>query len=553
MARKRKPATEWTRTNADARAVASGHYFDESAAERVRTFAREFCRHGQGQWAGQPFVLQDWQWHDVVAPLFGWKRPDGSRRFRRAHVEVSKKNGKSSLASALSLYLLIADDEPGAVVGNVAVDREQASIVFDAALSMVRQSPELSRALDLVPSRKTILHPSSGSKYLALSADVASKEGLNLSGLIRDELHRWPSSDMSNTLQYAGAARRQPLDITITTAGVYDPAGVGWQQHEYARQVLDGTIEDTSFFAYIRAADPAADWTDPQTWRAANPSLGVTVTLDELAEQCRAAQHSVGLENAFRRYRLNQWTQSVERWVSLATFDASAGHPIDEAAYVGRKFYGAIDLGAVSDFSAFGLLFGCPHNPAAVDFMLRVFAPETAVREGRNMYLYQQWQREGYLTVTPGPITDEEMLMRTVIADARRFGCHGVTIDRLFQGLRLSQDLAAAGLDVAPCGMGFMSMGPLVDALEQRIVAGTFHHGGHPILRHAIDSVEMVVDAAGSRKPSRSDRSKKIDALIAALLAIDRFLRQPLAPPEPLFQCFTLGGRTDPWRPLVRS
>ncbi len=124
----------------------------------MRTFAREFCRHSQGRWAGQPFELQPWQLDDVVAPIFGWKRPDGSRRYRRAHIEIAKKNGKSSLASALSLYLLVADDEPGAVVGNVAVDREQASIVFDAAASMVRQSPDLARAVEVIDSRKTIVH-----------------------------------------------------------------------------------------------------------------------------------------------------------------------------------------------------------------------------------------------------------------------------------------------------------------------------------------------------------------------------------------------------------
>src|SRR5262249_8091744 len=152
---------------------------------------------------------------------------------RRAYIEVPKKQGKSALASMLSLYLLLADAEPGAVVGDAAVDREQAAIVFDAAAAMVRSSFDLLASVDVIDSRKTIVHAASGSKYFALSADVGSKEGLNLSALILDELHRWKGGDMFNTLAYSGAARRQPLFIAITTAGVYDVTSVGWQQHEY--------------------------------------------------------------------------------------------------------------------------------------------------------------------------------------------------------------------------------------------------------------------------------------------------------------------------------
>lgn len=538
----RRTAAKWIRSAADARAVAAGYYFDVGAADAVRRFARDFCRHSQGQWAGQPFELQEWQWRDVVAPLFGWKRPDGTRRYRRAHIEVPKKNGKSALASMLSLYLLIADGEPGAVVGTAAVDREQAGIVFDAAAAMVRSSPELAGAVDVIDSRKTVVHPASGSKYFALSADVGSKEGLNLSALILDELHRW-RGDMFSTLTYAGAARRQPMFVSITTAGIYDIGAVGWQQHEYARQVLDGTIDDLGFFAYVAAADPAADWTDPRVWASANPSIGVTVTLEELSEQCSAAQHSVGLENAFRRYRLNQWTQSTERWLPLSTYDASTGHAIDESAYVGKAFHGGIDLGSVSDLSVVAYLFGCPHDPQAVDVILRVFLPLAALRDGRNALLYRQWERAGWLTVTPGTVTDETVIVQTIDTDARRFGCHSIAIDRLFQAMRLSQDLTARGLEVFPCGMGTLSLSPLVNELEKLILSKTFHHGGHPILRSAIDAVEMEVDSAGNRKPSRADRSKKIDPLIAVLLGLDRRLRAPAAPAEPEYQMFIVNAR----------
>jgi len=521
----RKVASKWIRSASDERAAADGYTFDLKAAEAVATFAREFCRHGQGQWAGQPFELLHWQFNDVIAPLYGWKRPDGTRRYRRAHVEIPKKNGKSSLCSVLSLYHLVGDGEAGAVVGNAAIDREQAGIVFDAAAAMVRSAPDLSAALDIIDSRKTIVHPGSGSKFFALSADVGSKEGLNLSAIILDELHRW-RGDMFTTLAYAGAARRQPLSIAITTAGIYDETGIGWQQHEYARKVIDGTVTDLAFFAYIRTADPAMDWTSPATWAAANPSIGVTVTTDELSEQCAAAQYSVGLENAFRRYRLNQWTQSTERWLPLTTFDACEGHPIVDSDYVGRPFHAGIDLGSVADLAVVAELHECPHQPGALDIRLRCFLPSEALREGPNALLFQQWAREGVLTVTPGTVTDESAILSALVQDAAAYGCQSIAIDRLFQAMRLSQELEAKGLLVFPCGMGMMSMAPLVNELEKRILSRTIHHGGHPILRAAVDAVEMEVDAAGNRKPTRANRGKKIDALIATLLAVDRWARQ---------------------------
>lgn len=539
--RPRVPAT-WVRSEADERAASHGYTFDEGAAARVAMFSREFCRHSQGRWAGEPFALQDWQYLDVVAPLYGWMRPDGTRRYRRAHIEVPKKNGKSALASMLSLYHTIGDGEPGALVANAACDREQASIVYDAAASMVRSSPELAGALDVIDSRKTIIHPASGSKYFALSADVASKEGLNLSALILDELHRW-RGEMFSTLYHAGASRRQPLFTAITTAGIFDERSIGWQQHEYARGVLDGTIEDLSFFAYVQAADPAADWTAPETWAAANPSIGVTVTTEELGEQCAAAQQSVGLENAFKRYRLNLWTQSTERWLPLSTFDCSAGHPIDEAAYVGTPFWGGIDLGGVADLSVCAEVFTCPHDPTALDVVLRCFLPAAALKDGPNALIYQQWARDGHLRVTPGVVTDEPAIVATIAADAERFGCHSIAIDRLFQAMRLSSDLAGHGIEMSPAGMGFMSLSPLVTELEKLIVTGKFHHGGHPILRAAVDAVEMDVDAAGNRKPTRANRNQKIDALIACLLGLDRQLRAQPAAREPEY-FVSVYGRT---------
>ena len=233
---------QWVRPG-DESAIAAGCWFDITAAEKVRGFFSGLLRHSKGKWAGKPFDLLDWEWCDVVAPLFGWRRDDGTRRYRKAYIEVAKKNGKSTLCAGLSLYLLVGDGEAGAEVYTAAADREQASIVFREAESMVRVSPSLSSHLLVTASQKVIGYVKTNSRYKALSADVPTKEGLNIHGLIFDELHAQKTRDLFDTLIYGGAARTQPLFIAITTAG-YDKHSICYEQHRYAQQVIDGVIED---------------------------------------------------------------------------------------------------------------------------------------------------------------------------------------------------------------------------------------------------------------------------------------------------------------------
>jgi phage terminase large subunit-like protein len=271
----------------------------------------------------------------LIGPLYGWRRTDETRRFRRASVWVPKKSGKTELAAALSLYHLIADGESNPHAAIAAVDRYQSAICFDAAARMVRRSPSLAKKLEILDSRKRIVAPSIDGRLEALSADAQQKEGLNISFMISDELHAWRDRQFFDSLQYAGAARLQPLAVTIFTAGVRAEESVGWQEFVYSEGVLDGTIDDDAFHAVIYGADPEDDWTDPATWRKANPSLGVTVQEEELGEQCRAAQNSPLLESAFKRYRLNIWVSQVERAVDMRVWVASDVHPVNERDFEG--------------------------------------------------------------------------------------------------------------------------------------------------------------------------------------------------------------------------
>ena len=386
---------EWFRKGLDEKAVAAGCWFDIEAAERVRAFFRRFLRHSKGKWAGQPFELLEWQWRDVVAPLFGWKRPDGTRRFRKAYIEVPKKNGKSTLCAGLGLYLLVGDNEPGAEVYSAAADRDQASIVYNEAASMVRASPELSSHLLVTDSRKTIGFPRTSSIYKALSSEVPTKEGLNIHGLIFDELHAQKTRDLWDSLTYGGAAREQPLLIAITTAG-WDKNSICYEQRRYAEQVRDGVIEDWSFFGYISAAGEDDDWTDPKLWERVNPSWGVTISADEFAEAANEAQSSPTKENTFKRYRLDIWTEQDIRWLPLERWDACDAVP---GVLDGRACFGGLDLSSTTDITAFVLLFPANDSSGLIPVLPFFWIPEENARkrERRDKVPYLTWAREGLI------------------------------------------------------------------------------------------------------------------------------------------------------------
>jgi phage terminase large subunit-like protein len=239
----------FVRTPNDATAVLRGYRFEIAAAERVRTFLKTLCCLSTGRWTGQPFELMDWQWTDIVAPLYGWRRPDGTRRFRRASLWIPKKNGKTEVGAGLALYHLIGDKEKTPHIAIAAVDRYQSSIAYDAIARMVRHSPALVSRLEVVDSRKRIVAPFCDGRLEALSADAGQKEGLNVSFLLRDELHAWRDNTLADALRYSGAARLQPLDMVISTAGVVEEGAVGLEEFRYCEGVRDGTIEDLGYLA----------------------------------------------------------------------------------------------------------------------------------------------------------------------------------------------------------------------------------------------------------------------------------------------------------------
>lgn len=516
----------WVRSKADELAVDQGCTFDLRAADRVRIFLGKFCRHSKGEWAGKPLELLDWQWRDVIAPLFGWKRANGTRRFRRAGVWVPKKNGKSTMVSGLCLYMLVGDQEPGAEVYCAAADREQAGIVYTEAANMVEASPELQKRLDVVRSTKRIVYPSQAAFMKTLSADVKTKAGLNWNFCEEDEIHAWPgapTSAMHDALQYGGAARRQPLLMSISTAGS-DKTSFGYERYNYAKQVLEGKSVDLEFFPYIAEAAVEDDWKSEAIWRKANPSLGFTIKLDDLAGACREAVNSPVKENSFRRDRLNQWTDADVRWIASDRWDA-CDLPLPESL-VGLECYGGLDLSSTRDTTSLVLLF--PHEDTSWSVRLFCWVPENTCRERErtNRTRFDWWVHEGWMEKTPGDVVDYSRVRKRIKAAAEMYQIKEIAFDP-WNATDLVTQLLGDGFPMIEFGQGFASMSSPAKELEKLIFNRRIRHGGNPVLKWMIGNTVVETDAAENIKPSKKKSTEKIDGVVSLVMALGRAMVRP--------------------------
>lgn len=510
---------DWVQGPADRHALAEGCYFDLKAAERVRQFFARFLIHTTGQHKGKAFELLDWQWRRVVGPLAGWKKADGTRRHRRGYLSTPKKNGKTTLLSGLALYLMLADGEAGAEVYSAASDREQASLIFREAAKMVEVSSELTRVATVKDSTKTIVGPGR-SFYRALSADARRQEGKNASAILFDELHAQPDRSLWDSLRYAGSARRQPLVLAITTAGnAADETSICLEQYQYAKRVISGEIADPSFFACIFEADAGDDWQDEATWYKANPSLGITISVDDFRADALEAKESPAKLNSFLRYRLNRWVQTADAWLNIDTWDAG-GADIDPQALEGRPCYAGLDLSATDDTTALVLLF--PEADGSATVLPWFYLPREGIDalERKHRVPYRAWSRAGHLTLTSGNVVDYAEIRQHLGELRKRYRITQLAIDRKFQGQGLESDLIADGFDVVPAGQGWISQDLPAKELERLLKAGKLAHGGHPVLRWHASNAVVDIDKAGNYSLNKKRSRSKIDGIAATLMAL---------------------------------
>ena len=496
-----------------------GFWFDESAADRVVDFFERYLRHIKGKWSGSRFELMPWQNDEIIRPLFGWKRPDGTRKYRTAYIEIPRKAGKSTMAAGLALYLLFADGEQGGEIYSAAVDRAQAGIVFDAAKQMLQASPRLFEKAQVFKRSITVL--GTVSKYEVLSADAPNKHGLNASGIIFDELHAQPNRELWDVLTTSTGAREQPLVIAITTAG-YDRNSICWEQHEYARRVQLGVVDDPSFFSYIAAADEADDWRDPKIWKKANPGMGVTITKDYLETECKRAMEVPAYQNTFRRLHLNQWTQQESRALDIAAWDASAGMVIPERLK-GKACFAGLDLASTTDIAALVLLFPVDDNYEVLPFFW-IPAENMRERETRDRVPYSTWAGQGFVTSTPGNVIDYSAIRQKINTLGETYNIREIGHDP-WNATQLALELDGDGFKMIPTRQGFQSMSPGTKELLRLVMAKKLTHGGNPVLRWMADNLAVKQSPEGNMRPDKDKSMAKIDGIVALIMAIDRATR----------------------------
>lgn len=500
--------------------VEGDYWFDEKAATAAVAFFHDHLRFTEGEWAGRPFRLEGWQENDIIRPLFGWKRADGTRQFRRCIVWIPRKNGKTELAAGVALLALIGDGELGGQVYSIAKDKDQARLVFSKAGAMVNLSPTLSGLLETF--KPSIYCAQLNAAFKPLSGNATGKHGLSMSGLIGDEIHEWPSGDLYTFVHQSSVARRQPLEFLISTAG--QRLGFGWETFEYCQKVQQGIVEDDETLIIIYAADPEADWTDEATWRAANPNFGVSVKPDYLRAECKRAQESPRHENDFKRYHLNIWTEQAVRWLAMDRWRKLAGPTAwDQLAETlrGRRCFGGVDLSQTTDLTASVLVFPPEADNEPWAFLPRFFVPREriATRVRTDRVPYDKWAQIGALIPTEGNVVDYDFVKEQILHDAEMFRIEKFGFDP-FNALQLMIQLQGEGLPVEKVRQGFLTLSGPSKELERLLLDEAFVHGGHPILEWCASNVAIEMDAAGNIKPSKSKSTERIDGVAALVTAL---------------------------------
>ena len=525
-----------------------GLRFDVDDAQRVLDFF-SLLRHSKGEWAGQKMTLEPWQ-QFILWCVFGWKRdrserwiekmPDGRiqdtrgmRRFSTMYLEVARKNGKSTLAAGIALYMMTADREGGAEIYAAATKKDQALITFSEGERMVAQSPALKKR---VKNFKNNLHiPGTACKFQPLGADDDTMDGLNTHCAIVDELHAHKHSGVWDKLRTSTGARRQPLMVGITTAG-NDRSSFCYEMHNKATQILSGkaSLEDgDTTFAIIYSLDERDDWQNEKNWIKANPNLGVSKYWSYIRKEASDARLMPTALNSFKQLDLNIWVQSAVAWLPIEHWQQCAGD-VDALSFeehlAGRVCYGGLDLSSTSDISAFILDFPPLEENDRHYVLCRFWVPEETVikRSHSEGIKYDVWVEQGYIEATPGNVIDYKYILAQIGADAQQFRLQEIAYDRYGAPNIVQQLQDDMGITVVQMGQGSISMSFPMKELERLTKGHLFYHGDNPVLNWMADNVVAATDPAGNIKPDKKKSKEKIDGITALVMAIARTMNKPV-------------------------
>jgi phage terminase large subunit-like protein len=509
-----------------------GIRFDEAAADHALQFF-DFLHHYKGdRWEGAVFKLEPWQVF-IVGSVFGWMTAEGKRKYRKAYIQIARKNGKTILAAGIALYMLIADGEPGAEVYCLATKRDQARRLWEDAREFVLKSPELAEVVDIFRGTARLVY--GNSYFCPLGSNANTLDSLNPHCAVVDEIHKLAKRRVWDVIETAQGARTQPLLLGITTSG-FDQAGICYELRQYGLDILTAGDGGDNFFAYIAEMDEGDDWQDESCWIKGNPNLGVSIRIEELREEAEKAKRIPAAQATFRCDRLNQWVQQAEIWIPLSLWDANArdenGNPraVNEESLRGRTCFGGLDLSQSQDLTFWTLVFPHEDDPETVDCLFRVWTIKARLYDPENRYAdkYREWYDAGLLTAFDGPAIDYNAVKAQILADSQKFSLVDFNVDRAFQGMKVLLELQEEGFNAISMGMGHTSFTAPCVEFERRCLAKKINHGGHPIMRWMVNGLAVKRDekaTAVSMKPVKGNAYAKIDGPVTLIMALDRVMR----------------------------
>lgn len=521
-----------------------GARFDPVKVDRVIAAFRQL-RHTKGRFAGQPFDPDVWQVAYMIAPVAGWvhKSIDSGawvRIITIAYFDMPRKNGKTTTAAGWGIYLTAADGEFGAQVLAAATTKDQARFVFDPVRQLVNKSPGLKRHLRALQAK--ITHAASGSYFQPIANAGDAQHGADIHGAVVDELHLHKDMTLIEALETGTGSREQPLIIYITTAD----AGRRHTPYDEKRQLIEklakrvlkrATTYGVVFAAekpeyqdgkLVKGDDPFAE----STWKKANPGYGISPTKRYMVEAAEKAKDSPADLARFLRLHLGIRTKQSTRYLEVEDWDANASIVIPERLK-GRECFGGLDLGSTSDLTALAWVF--PADDGAFDVLLRCWAPEDSVPDldARTADAASGWVKQGWLTATPGNVTDYDFIEAQIARDRDEFAVQEIAYDR-WNAQQLVNNLTNDGAPMITMGQGFASMSAPTKDLQRLIRIGAqvdehgapvkpmIRHGGNPLFRWQVDNFAVVMDPAGNVKPDKANAGDKIDGVVALIMAMAR-------------------------------
>lgn len=505
-----------------------GLYFDENAAARVFRFSG-YCRQYEGEYAGLPLELQGWQCF-IIANVFGWMREDGTRRFRIAYEKVARKNGKSTKLAFIANYGLLGDNEGGPRVYSAATKRDQAKELYDAAEAMIAQSPKLSRLVKTYNDR--IVAKKTRGRLQPLSKDSKSMDGLNVHFGLIDELHAHRDSSTWDVIKSARGARKQALIWAITTEGFLTD-GPDADQQEYAIKILEGAIEDDSYFAIIYTLDDPKKWDQEEEWIKANPNMGVSVGLSDMREQCRMAKEIPTERIEFLTKRLDIKVRGEAKWMNLESFIKCLAEYNDQEPWSddpsgenrGADAWGGLDLSSHEDITALSLTIRLKNGKTKI--FSRGYLPTEALarRLKKGDKSLERFVQEGTLVLTPGQTVDYDYIKADIRKACAYFNIQGIAFDR-WNSNQLVNDMLGEGVPMIEFGQGFGSMSTPMKELMVRVLNQTIEYN-NSLLYWAMSNLVADINAAADIKPAKDKIKDKIDPVAALIMALGIMILMP--------------------------